>query len=62
MTGRVQPGDVLVTRSGGWQARLIRLGAALRDKPNLSSHVAVVHHTDVKGTLWVLEGRPGGAG
>lgn len=58
----VQPGDVLLTRSPGIWTRLIRLGAALRDEPNLDSHVAIAHHVDASGTLWCLEGRPGGAG
>ena len=42
--------------------RLIRFGAALRDQPNLDNHVAVVHHKDAQGTLWCIEGRPGGVG
>lgn len=64
----VQPGDILAVRSPGTAARLIRFGAALRELitghpgPNLANHVAVVHHTDQAGTLWVLEGRPGGVG
>lgn len=58
----VRPGDVLCTRSGGWQGWLIRFGAALRDQPSLSNHIAVAHHTDAHGTLWAVEGRPGGAG
>ena len=57
-----QPGTVLVTRSGGFAATMIRLGAALRGRPNLGNHVAVAHHTDAAGTLWVIEGRPGGTG
>lgn len=61
----LKPGVVLVTRSkggvrsGGWW---IRFSAAIQGKPNTSNHVAVVHHTDDKGTLWCLEGRPGGVG
>jgi hypothetical protein len=59
----LQPGDILVTRTpGAWPAAMIRLGSALLDKPNLSNHVAVVHHWDDSGTLWVIEGRPGGVG
>jgi hypothetical protein len=58
----LQPGDVILARSGGFAAAMIRLGAALRDAPNLQNHVAVAHHTDAHGTLWVAEGRPGGAG
>jgi len=57
-----QAGTVLLTRSPGWTAWLIRLGAALRDRPNLDNHVAVVHHTDIHGTTWCIEGRPGGVG
>ena len=33
-------GDLLVTRGDGWASRLIRLGAALMDQPNLDNHVA----------------------
>lgn len=62
MTGEVRPGTVLVTRSGGFAAFMIRLGAAIRGWPNLSNHVAVVHHTDATGTVWCIEGRPGGVG
>lgn len=58
----LQPGDVLVTRGSGWTGTMIRLGAALAGKPNLSGHVAVVHHWDDHGTLWCIEGRPGGVG
>ena len=62
VTPKPEPGTVLVTRSGGFAAFMIRLGAALRGRPNLQNHVAVVHHTDAKGTLWCIEGRPGGVG
>jgi hypothetical protein len=41
---------------------MIRFGSAFRDKPNLQNHVAVAHHTDEHGTLWCIEGRPGGVG
>lgn len=58
----LQPGDVILVRSGGIAGTMIRLGAALRDAPNLSNHVAVAHHVDAHGTLWCVEGRPGGAG
>lgn len=58
----VQPGDILCTRSGGWTSRLIRLGAALLDRPNTVNHVVIVTHTDDAGTLWGIEGRPGGVG
>ena len=55
-------GDVLVVRSNGAAGFLIRLGAALRNKPNLGNHIAVMHHTDDKGIPWGLEGKPGGVG
>jgi hypothetical protein len=58
----VQPGDVLVVRTGSFAGAMIRLGAALKGRPNLSNHVSIVHHTDAHGTVWCLEGRPGGAG
>jgi hypothetical protein len=57
-----KPGDVIAVRNTGFASAAIRLGAALRGVPNLANHIAVVHHTDAKGTLWVLEGRPGGVG
>lgn len=57
----VLPGDVLAVRSGGFAAEMIRLGAALTGKPDISNHIAVVHH--VTGmTTWCIEGRPGGVG
>jgi hypothetical protein len=62
MRHTVRPGDLLATRSSGWAAVAIRLGAALRDRPNLSNHIAIVHHTDAAGTTWCVEGRPGGVG
>jgi hypothetical protein len=31
-------------------------------EPNMDNHIAVAHHQDAHGTLWVLEGRPGGVG
>jgi len=59
----LQPGDALATRTtGSWTSGMIRVGAALLDKPNISNHIAVVHHWDASGTLWVIEGRPGGVG
>lgn len=57
-----KPGDILAVRSSGFAGKMIRLGAALRDTPNLDNHIAVVHHLDGNGTLWCLEGRPGGVG
>ena len=59
----LEPGDIVCTRNPtGWAARMIRLGAALQDSPNIVNHVIVVHHRDPKGLLWGLEGRPGGVG
>lgn len=60
-TPLLRPGTVFVTRSSGWAARLIRLGAALLGKPNLHNHVALYHHT-TDGVPWGIEGRPGGVG
>lgn len=56
------PGTVIAVRTGGFAAEMIRLGAALAGKPDISNHIAVVHHTDAAGTTWVIEGRPGGVG
>lgn len=58
----IKPGDVLAIRTSGDAAWWIRFGAAIRNQPNLSNHIAVVHHTDDKGTVWAIEGRPGGVG
>lgn len=63
MSAALGVGDVLCTRNPkGWPARLIRLGAALLDRPNTVNHVIVVHHRDKAGTWWGVEGRPGGVG
>lgn len=62
-TGRPDVGDVLVTREGPWWVSdAIRLAAWLRDRPAVCNHVIVVHHRDANGTLWGIEGRPGGVG
>lgn len=59
----VNPGDVLAVRT---RSRifgpLIRLGEALAGRPHHDDHVVIVHHWDVAGTLWGIEGRPGGVG
>lgn len=59
----VSPGDVIAVRTKpnlfGW---LIRLAAALRGQSPLIDHIVIVHHTDAAGTLWGIEGRPGGVG
>ena len=62
MAFMLQPGDVLVVRGGGFAGAAIRFGAALAGKPNLSGHVAMMHHLDSAGVPWGLEGRPGGVG
>lgn len=56
-------GDVLVTREGSkWISGAIRIGAALRGLPAIVNHVIIAHHQDDKGTMWGIEGRPGGVG
>jgi hypothetical protein len=62
MSVPVLPGDVILTRSKSRFGWLIRLGAAFSDRPNIHNHVIVAHHTDEAGTLWGIEGRPGGVG
>lgn len=57
----LKPGDVLAVRSAGFVAAAIRIGAALLDQPNVSNHIAVMHHWDGQ-VPWGLEGRPGGVG
>jgi hypothetical protein len=58
----VAPGDVLAVRTGGFAGLLIRLGAALLDRPNVDNHIVVVSHTDAGGVQWGVEARPGGVG
>lgn len=58
----VKPGDVVLVRTNGIVGAVIRLGAALLDRPNVHNHVAIVHHLDAAGVLWGIEGRPGGVG
>jgi hypothetical protein len=53
---------VLAVRGSGPAGWWIRFGAGLRGLPNLDAHIAVAHHTDKAGTLWCVEGRPGGVG
>lgn len=62
--GELGVGDVVVTREGprlvSW---FIRLGAFLAaGRRSEVNHVIVVHHRDAAGTLWGIEGRPGGVG
>jgi hypothetical protein len=55
-------GDVWAVRTGGIGGWIIRLGERLAGKPDLDNHVVVVHHQDPAGTVWGVEGRPGGVG
>jgi hypothetical protein len=57
----LKPGDVLAVRGGGLAGDLIRLGQALTGKPNVSGHIAVMHHW-TGNVPWGLEGRPAGVG
>ncbi len=58
----VGPGTILAVRSEGVFSEAIRFGSALIDKPNVEAHIAVVHHKAADGTIWGIEGRPGGCG
>jgi hypothetical protein len=55
-------GDVICTRSEGWQAKMIRFGAGLIGKPNTVNHVAIFMGPGSDGRDRVIEGRPGGVG
>jgi hypothetical protein len=55
-------GDVIAVRTSGKAAWWIRFGAALRNEPNLDNHIVIVYRVDETGTVWGLEGRPGGVG
>jgi hypothetical protein len=57
-----QPGDILLTRGSAWTSRLIRLGAALLDRPNAYNHVIVFTHYDQLGIPQGIEARAEGAG
>ena len=59
---QVGVGDILATRGDGFGSKAIRLGAALEDEPNTVNHICVIHHIDNVGTIWGIEGRPGGVG
>jgi hypothetical protein len=67
-TPKVSPGDIIAVRTTGWASEAIRLGAAVEEaitghpEPNLDNHIAIAHHYDANGTLWFIEGRPGGIG
>lgn len=59
----IEVGDVICTRNPkGWPAFLIRMGACLRDRPNITNHIIIAHHIDRAGTFWGIEGRADGVG
>lgn len=63
MIGALNPGDVVAVDSGNALGEdLIRLGELLDGTPAPANHVVIVHHRDAAGTLWGIEGRPGGVG
>lgn len=63
MIGTLNPGDVVAVDTGNAiAADLIRLGELLDGTPAPANHVVIVHHRDQAGTLWGIEGRPGGVG
>lgn len=63
MLTTLNPGDVVAVDTGNaLQDDLIRLGALLDHEPAPANHVVIVHHRDQAGTLWGIEGRPGGVG
>lgn len=63
MIGILNPGDVVAVDTGNAIAEdLIRLGELLDGTPAPANHVVIVHHRDRAGTLWGVEGRPGGVG
>jgi hypothetical protein len=60
----VLPGDVLAVDTGtSWGNVAIRVGQLLADRKwSWSNHLVMAHHVDDAGTLWGVEGRPGGVG
>lgn len=62
MSAQPLPGDVLLTRGSAWTSRLIRFGAALLGRPNISNHCIVFHHFDELGVPWGIEARAEGVG
>jgi hypothetical protein len=58
----VEPGDLLLVHTTRPAARWINFASALAGTPSMVDHVAIAHHRDDTGTLWVIEGRPGGVG
>jgi hypothetical protein len=58
---QLQPGDLVVVRTPGIFAWMIRAAEMLQGRPDLRNHVAMFHHS-AEGVNWYLEGRPGGFG
>jgi hypothetical protein len=56
------PGDIILTRGSAWTSKMIRLGAALLDRPNAYNHVVVFTHWDALGIPQGIEARAEGAG
>lgn len=56
------PGDILLTRGSAWTSHIIRIGAALLDRPNVFNHVVVFTHYDALGIPQGIEARADGAG
>lgn len=59
---RCQSGDVLLIRSHGIFADVVRSSLALARYPDTSNCFAVIDHSFPHGPVWALEGRPGGLG
>ena len=57
----LKPADLLIVRTSGFWAEVIRFGEHMQDQPDGQNHVAVMHHWD-GDVPWGLEGRPGGVG
>jgi hypothetical protein len=55
----VDVGDILAVRTHGFAPAMIRLGAVLTGCPPVD-HIAIAHHFDSAGALWVVEAEPGG--
>lgn len=59
---KLEIGDVMVVRSNYRFSWAVRLAAWLRHRSAKVDHVLVVHHRDAAGTLWGIQGQPGGVG
>lgn len=58
----LKPADLLIVRTSGFWAGVIRFGEHLQGQPDEQNHVAVMSHWGADGIPWGLEGRPGGVG